>query len=100
VQDVPSSRLGISSPQETSPDVQQLEHGAWLIRNVLSKAECACIRASASQHMEKEPLDTQRHRDLKRCVFMCPEAADIVYSRVRSFPLLKDDVEVCRTRTC
>lgn len=89
--------LGISHSQETSKaNVERLEHGIWLVRNVLSPAECAAVREAASKHMAmvKGTLDSQRYRDVKRSIFMCPEAAEVVYQRLRSLPLFKDDVEV------
>lgn len=95
---VPAGLLGICSQETTKPRVEQLEYGVWLVHNVLSKAECAAVREAGTQQLEmvKGALDSQRYRDLKRSIFMCPEAADIVYKRLESLSLFKDDVEVCK----
>lgn len=89
--------LGLGQPDiETSRQVEQLEHGVYFVRNVLSKAECDAVLAAASRHMHmiKGTLDSQRYRDLKRSIFMCPEAAETVYKRLQCLPLFKDSVEV------
>lgn len=94
---VPATLLGIHEAQiSCEPSLHQLEHQVWLVRNVLSKAECTAVCQAASQHMDmvKGTLDSQRYRDLKRSIFMCPKAAEIVYQRLQSIPLFKDAVEV------
>lgn len=94
---VSATWVGIHEQQiPCQPSVEQLEHGVWLVRNVLSKAECAAVRQAASQHMQmvKGTLDSQRYRDLRRSIFMCPQAAELVYRRLQTLPLFKDAVEV------
>lgn len=93
---VSAALLGIHAQETCKPRVEELELGVWLVRDVLSKAECATVRQAASQHMEmvKGTLDSQRYRDLKRSIFMSPEAAEVVYQRLHGLPLFKDNVEV------